>query len=370
MESKLREGLARIAAAVDPAHLAEAGALQQNAWRYRPVERIPFLLLDAAPPDWPLCPYRETLDAPEKMLWNELQQVYAGALLKDDRMLSVRVNLGTGVVASLFGARLIAIDDQPPWVEPLGATESIRAVVERGMPSLQAGWGRRVLAFEQAYRQILDGFPALRGNLRIFVSDTQGPFDTAHLLWGERIYLALHDEPQLVHALLDLITVTTIAFTECQKELIGEPRESAVHFGYLVPGGVRVVDDVALNLSARLYAEFCRPYNERILAAFGGGYMHYCGDRLHSHELRLETRGLRGIEMGFDNPGRNPSYALEPLCRQAARHGVATLWVQPGLPEVRPKIDTGLLFGCDGTGLKWEDAWPLLRRGRALWRVG
>ncbi|MFN0170846.1 MAG: hypothetical protein ACKV22_30875 [Bryobacteraceae bacterium] len=368
MKAKLPEALARIADSLDPPHLAEARKLQEDAWRHRPLERIPFLLLGAQPPEWPLYPYHETLDDPEKMLWNELQQVYVGSVLKDDRMLAIRAHFGPGVVASLLGARLIVIDDETPWVEPLRSSESIRAVVAQGVPDMDFGWGRRVLRTEAFYRQVLDDSPPLGHHVRVFVSDTQGPFDTAHLLWGEEIYLAIHDEPDLVHALLDLITRTTIAFTQRQKELIGEPGQTAVHFGYSVPGGVRVVDDVAVNLSARLYAEFCRPYNQRVFEAFRGGYMHYCGDRLHSHGLRLETDGLRGIEMGFDNPRRNPSYTLESLQRQGARHQVATLWIQEGLPDFRPGISTGLIYGCECPH-GWESAAAILNKGRDFWRV-
>jgi hypothetical protein len=68
------------------------------------------------------------------------------------------------------------------------------------------------------------------------------------------------------------------------------------------------------------------------------------------HELRLETRGLRGIEMGFDNPGRNSSCTVESICRRGARHEVATLWIQAGMPETRPEITTGLVYGCECPG--------------------
>ncbi|MCL4851817.1 MAG: hypothetical protein KJZ78_10600 [Bryobacteraceae bacterium] len=123
MRQQLREGLDRLAGLVDPAHLESAKRLQQAAWRYQPVERVPVFLLDLCPPEWPRFPYREALDNPEKMLWNELLETYVGLTLKDDRMLAVRAHFGPGVVASLFGARLASIDDETPWVEGLGSSK-------------------------------------------------------------------------------------------------------------------------------------------------------------------------------------------------------------------------------------------------------
>lgn len=159
----------------------------------------------------------------------------------------------------------------------------------------------------------------------------------------------------------------TIAFNALQKAIIGEPRNEAYHFGYWVPGGVRVVDDVAVNLSAEMYMEFCRPYNEQVLQAFGGAYMHYCGHKLHSHELRLGTPGLRGVEMGFDNPSRNRSYSLESVYAGASRHQEALLWIQKGMPLQRPPIEKGLIYGCEVPNIPWDRASLFHCEARAFW---
>ncbi|MFB3825232.1 MAG: hypothetical protein ACE15B_00640 [Bryobacteraceae bacterium] len=361
LSARLREGLRRIADLADPAHLAQAERRQLAAWNYEPPGRLPSLLLDVRPPEWPPFPYRETLDDPEKALWNELLQPYVGVHLRDDRMLTVRPHFGSGTVASLFGARTVRFADEVPWVEPLGSNDAIRDLVARGIPDLEAGFGAKVFEWLRVYRDYLAECP----HVRIFLADTQGPLDTALLLWGPRIYFAMREDPALVHALLDLITETTIAFTRAEKEIAGEARDSIVHFWYRVPAGVRVVDDVAINISPAMYEEFSRPYNERIFAAFGGGYMHYCGHLLKSHELRLATRGLRGIEMGFDNPGRSPAYTLESIWASAARRRVAILWIAEAFPETFPRIPTGLVYGCKLPAVAWEDAPAVLVRLRA-----
>lgn len=364
----MKEALKRLAGEIDPAHLARARELQDASWRHEAIERIPVLMLNAKPPDWPTFPYRETVDDPEKMLLNELMGVYAGALLKDDRVLAVRANLGPGVIPSLFGAEWVQIDDQTPSIKPLGGRESIRALIDGGLPDLETGLGRRALEFQRFYMEALRSEPGLEGNVRLFLSDTQSPMSNALQLWGEDLYAAMIEEPQLVHALLDLLTRTIITFTLAQKANTGEPVGRADHFFYSVPGGIRIVDDVSMNLSAAMYREFCKPYHERLLREFGGGYMHYCGHKLQSHRPRLETEGLKGIEMGFDNPGRNPEYRLETIWREAASAKRTVLWMYEGLPESRPQLGTGLVYGYRNTGVPWAEVKDRRKRAVEFWR--
>ena len=102
---------------------------------------------------------------------------------------------------------------------------------------------------------------------------------------------------------------------------------------------------------------FCRPYNERLFAAFGGGYIHYCGHGLQSQGLRLATPGLRGIEMGAEDAWHNPAYTLEPVWAAASARRVAICWAGPNLPAARPAgLDTGLVYGFWEDGLSWEAA--------------
>ena len=153
-----------------------------------------------------------------------------------------------------------------------------------------------------------------------------------------------------------------------QKANIAEPRGHADHFFYAVPGGIRVVDDVSMNLSPAMYRQFCRPYHERLFAAFDGGYMHYCGHKLQSHEERLSTEGLRGIEMGFDNPARNASYRLDRIWPRAAEMKRTILWMGEGLPEERPPLRTGLIYGCRNTGVPWTEIQERMKRAVDFWR--
>jgi hypothetical protein len=54
-------------------------------------------------------------------------------------------------------------------------------------------------------------------------------------------------------------------------------------------------DDDSVIIGADLYNEFVRPYNEKVLAAFGGGCIHYCGNSTQNIENYCNTKGVTAI---------------------------------------------------------------------------
>jgi hypothetical protein len=369
MERRLDDGLQRIADLIDPDHVRAAQRLQDAVWAFEPVERIPVIIHRLTLPDWPLHPYAESVADPEKLLWNQLAEVRIGAELRDDRLMAIRANYGLGgaVIPSLFGAQ-VHFDDTTTWVEPVTTSDAIRAIIDRGVPDVTGALGGKVLEAEAMFRGRLED-AGLSPYVHLFQADNQGPFDCAFLLWGSDIYFAMHDEPSLVHALLDLMAETSIAFVRRQKAIMGEPDNEMYHWWYHVPGGVRAAEDVTITLSPAMYEEFNRPYNERLFAAFGGGYMHYCGHGLQAQGLRVSTRGLRGIEMGAEEAWHNPAYTLEAVWAEAAAQRVAICWVGPGLPTVRPPgLASGLVYGFWDPDITWEDAPARLAAARQFWR--
>jgi uroporphyrinogen-III decarboxylase len=61
--------------------------------------------------------------------------------------------------------------------------------------------------------------------------------------------------------------------------------------------GVWLSDDDAVLIDADLYREFVVPYNSRILKAFGGGIVHFCGNASHHADSFLATDGLKGLNV-------------------------------------------------------------------------
>ena len=75
-------------------------------------------------------------------------------------------------------------------------------------------------------------------------------------------------------------------------------RPAQRHLRVKVPdgfGGVWLADDDSIILSASTYNEFVRPYNERVLLAFGGGCVHYCGNSTQNIQNYCNTKGLTAI---------------------------------------------------------------------------
>lgn len=333
----LHRRLEELDAIIDPAHVAESERLIEDAMSYREVSGLP-AIDNTALDGWPTFPYSEAFHDMEKMLVNELAGVYVGARLRDDRMYTIRANYGVGTVASMFGCRISLTMNNMPWCEALSDTE-LREALDRGVPDIEtAGLGPRVLDTERFYLKALTQHPNLSKAVRVFICDTQGPFDIAHLVMGHRIYTEMYDDPDLVHRLLDLATQTYSRFTHRQKEIISEGNDWSFHSMMKVRGGIRICEDAPTNISGAGYLEFCRPYNERILAEFGGGWIHYCGAGHQIMPHILDTPGVHGINFG--NPDMQDLDAVYDL---AGERGIGIIsWSLPLTDENREHIHTGV----------------------------
>ena len=330
----LQSRLAELDALVDVEHVRASEQLQLDALSYREVERLP--AIDPSPVQgWQTFPYSEAFHDPEKMLINELAGVYVGAKLKDDRSYTIRANYGVGGVASLFGCKTFLTMNNMPWCEPLTEHELLEALDRE--TDINAGLGGRVFETERIYIDVLSEYPNIHEAVRIYVSDTQGPFDIAHLVIGHRIYTEIYDNPELVHRVLDKVTDAYIRYTKVQKEIIGEGNDRHCHSQATIPGGVRICEDSPTNLSPASYLEFCRPYNERVLAEFGG-WIHYCGNGRQIFPHVISTPGLTGINFG--NPEMQD---LSAVYDEASSRGIGIVsWSGPFTPEDEARMTTGI----------------------------
>ena len=290
---------------LDEEHVRRTERLHLDAMAYRPVPRLPLTLV-YPPDDVAPYPYAEAFEDPAKMLYNELirtvggMSTYTSARIGDDFPPHVRSNHGIGILSSLFGARCRIINDTMPWVEHLEPAV-LRAAVARGVPDLEQALGKRVMDTHRYYREKLRGFPKCSRCVRISQPDLQGPFDIAHLLMGNDVFLAVVDQPGFVHELLAVITDTYIAFRKLvDPQLSDAAGDGAVYLhGCLFGGKVLIKDDTAIiNLSGDMYREFSKAYNDRIFAALGGGSLHFCGpSRAWTHGA-VDGPWLRGVNYG------------------------------------------------------------------------
>jgi len=293
----LHEHLKKLDDILDPAHIAQSKTRMKAALLYKPVDRLP-IMIECPVPGWPTFSYREGFYDMEKMLLNELSQVWVGAHVRDDRMYTIRANYGVGIVPSMFGCEIVLTDDNAmPWCYPI-SDKVVDEVLESGEVDIEAGLGSKVAETMRFYQDVLSDYENISRCVNIYCCDTQGPFDIAHLVMGPRIYTEVYDNPDRVHRLLEITSQTYIRVTRAQKELTGEGYDWSYHSQMMSRGGTRLCDDTATNLSTACYREFLKGYNERVLCELGGGWVHYCGDGRQIRSEVLSTRGALGINFG------------------------------------------------------------------------
>ena len=236
---------------------------------------------------------------------------------------------GCVVMASAFGCRVQIPPRMDPTADPLFYPVKTPADVRKlRIPNPEKdGLMPRVLEF-QVYMKSHSFLP-------VGITDCQGPLTTANQLMGydSLIYL-MADHPTAAHELMDKIAEAIIAWVKKQKEVIGEPlrhcfTDQQVFMG--THGGVWFSDDDASLMSPEMYRRFVVPHNSRILNAFGGGCIHFCGNALHQADNLVNTEGL----VAFNN---------------------YNLWNLRPLVEVKKKFDGRIvLFACDYTPIEYQE---------------
>jgi uroporphyrinogen-III decarboxylase len=170
--------------------------------------------------------------------------------------------------------------------------------------------------------------------LPLGITDFQGPLTTANQLMGyDKLIYLMYDHPNVMHELMDKVTETLIMWVKRQKEVIGEPLTECIGDQQVYTGrnaGVWFSDDDAVLMSVRTYREFVVPYNSRVLEAFGGGCVHYCGNATHHADSFLEMRGLKALN-------------------------IYNLYNIRSVAELQEKLqDRVVLFVCDFTPVEYE----------------
>ena len=290
---------------IDLEHAKKAENLHINALNY---DKVPFLPISIAYPvsdDITPFPYTQAYDDPAKMLFNELTattfNVYNSVKLKDYHPLQIRSNHGVGIIASLFGAKCRIVQENMPWVDHVESLDDIKKIILHGVPECDQALGKKVKEAHQFYLDALKPYPKCSKAIHLTQPDMQGPFDIAHLLIGTNIFYEVYDNPEILQELLDLITRTYIKFRKFVEPWLTDKTgdDSRVVHGAVYGGKVILKDDTALiNLSEKLYKDFSRKYNERILNEFDGGSLHYCGPMREWHNRNINYCNLRSLNLG------------------------------------------------------------------------
>jgi len=142
---------------------------------------------------------------------------------------------------------------------------------------------------------------------------------------------------------------TMIAFQKSLPHLNDRAGEDCYYIHRAVYGGniLLKLDTETAMLSEEMYEEFCKPYNERVLNALGGGSIHFCGGGLEWHARHIPKHNITCINFG--NPERHD---LLKEWADARKKKISFVGFGNGMPysyileQTERGIDTGVTFFC------------------------
>lgn len=308
----------------------ETGRRRQAAvWEGVEPDYTPILLPPSRVPEragYPSYNLKEQFYDPEKMLIEHVWGLIGQSRSPGDAQLAMRANLGTGFVPTTFGLEQLVFEDKMPWLKEHLDKATLQAMTpdEFGEEEI------RTRGLVPCALEYIGYFKEKLGNKAyVYLSDTQGPFDIAHLVYGDRLFTDLYDDPEFVHHLMRLSTRAYISVSKVLKDAIGEPMSSGYHGNiYMGNGGVRCCEDTTTLLSPQAFREFVAPYIREALQPFGGGWVHFCGNGHQFLEELLDIPEVKGINFG--NPERYDYEATMDLILERGKFYVGTFPTMPG----------------------------------------
>ena len=269
----------------------------------------------------------DALNDYELMLDMQLANV-SNELKRGKNALSIRANYGTGIITSLFGAKIFEMprsQNTLPTTRSFNDSDIIREIVGRGVPSIHKGFGKKVFEFGEICLEVFKNYPKISKYVYMYHPDTQGPLDIAELLWGSEMFYAMYDDPDLVHTAMRLFTDTYVSFLDKWFEMYPNRAELNAHWGILMRGNICLRDDSAMNLSPDLYEEYALRYDKYLLERYNGGIVHFCGRGDHYVHLLTASPHLTGINLS--QPHLND---MEKIYASAFGNGKKILGLEAG----------------------------------------
>ena len=339
--------------------------VQAAAWRE--IDRPPALIV----PPWDqrgeeLYPVAEAVADPARMLVNELRKGFGSVLdwirIQDDRPLQIRPDYGIGLVASAFGARIEVVEDNPPWVYPLGGDrieDRLDQALAESDPATAhtRGWNPRAIETLEYYADTLAEYPTVRGSIAMTLPDLQGPFDSAAMLWGSDILLALVTAPELVDRLLAAVARTMVHLHDRYRAIVGRellPDGYSHQHGSIIRGNILLRCDSNLMMSPGMYGRQVLPHDRSVLGAVGGGSFHSCGRWMDNIPMVMSTGEVGSLDFGANQTPLNDMFEVRRLAGIHHKH-LHIVTVSP-----RELVDgsaasmypTGATLRCEVTGVR------------------
>lgn len=291
---------------LDPVQQSCISDLYMKALRWQTLERLPLTLTYKLPEDFPFRPYpsRQAIDNPEKMLFNELVHAFDSSIacrnmVNDDLPCTIRANFGTVVIASMFGAEIQQVDNNPAWIRPFESSDTFEKILEKDPCDFSQGLCAKVVETYKFFQDTLSNFPNLQKCVKVVLPDLQGPFDSAEQLRGSSIYEDFYKAPDTLCAVMNHLTQAQIGFAQhLQPYLSDGPEEYSHQHNTMICGNILIRNDCAINISPEMYREHVAPHDATVLEALGGGGIHCCGKCGHLVDEFLALPAVRCIDFG------------------------------------------------------------------------
>jgi hypothetical protein len=215
--------------------------------------------------------WEEKLADPLVMLRAKLDDIKLHLAVEDDIVPAVRVDFGTGIIASAFGCEITYPENNLPAVKS-HPVENTADIYRLEKPRLDAGLIAKAFEWIRLWKENLPDW------IRIQPFDIQGPFNNAHLIRGNDILLDFYDDAAAVERLLDIITDYTIDLVREMNKLIDvEDGWFCDWGGAYWKGAARISNCSTDMISPQFYIDHVFDRDVRLLSSVGGGRMHYCG---------------------------------------------------------------------------------------------
>lgn len=273
---------------------------------------------------------KEQFYSKEKMLYSYLEEIEECASCAFDAPLCIRPNFGTIFMPAIFNLKYEVFEDTFPWLTSHLTKEEI---LKLEIPKLEdVEIIKKAIEFMEFFKNNLPNW------IHVYLPDTQGPFDIAHLIYGDNIFLEIYDDPKFLHYLLSICTELYIEVSKLLKNVINEPLDHCYHGHALVrgifmkKGGVRISEDSATLISPRHIDEFIIPYIKRAFSPFNGGFIHFCGKHDYFLESLLDLEEVYAINLG------NPEmYDFNKIMKKILEHNKCYFGLWPKYKDEKLK---------------------------------
>ncbi|MDP6098336.1 MAG: hypothetical protein QGG67_20535 [Gammaproteobacteria bacterium] len=288
---------------INPDHCCQVQDRYRRALSFETICRPPLVIsCDESPLGLRPFGYAEAFDNPAKMMFNQLlSQVALGVKLRDDSPLAIRNDHGIIQVGAYLGGQWQITEDNHPWMGHIENRQQLEQVVFNPLrlDLEKGGIIRRSLETLRFYRQTLSEYPICRKSIQISMPDLQGPFDNAHLLWGNEVFNAFYTEPGFLSALMDRMVEAMLVLEKIYRPLTKDHLQpfGTTQHTYVIPGRLLIRDDTSIMVSPDMYREFIGSHHARLLKEVGRGSIHSCGNAQHLVDGMLEIPNMVGLDL-------------------------------------------------------------------------